>query len=88
MKIHVGDRFVRDTRFGRITYNVVDIKYSWSTYGHLIEMVCYKKGNGDGITWEKSRWRFEEMINLHNARRIPKEVVGDIQSYVPRHKFI
>jgi hypothetical protein len=92
MKIKVGDRFVRDTRFGRISYNVIEIKYSWGQYWNLQETIVYE-GEGNyaqprGVTWEKSRQQFEDDIKRFNARKIPREEIGSIQSYVPRHKFI
>ena len=87
MKIHVGDRFVRDTRFGRISYNVVEIKYTWGRYWWNLEETIVYKGE-TGTTWEKPRQQFEDCIKRFNARIIPRGEIGGIMNYIPRHKFI
>jgi hypothetical protein len=90
MIINIGDRFVRDTPYGRISYTVTDIEYEWSPFGNLMETICYTGEGPPGTysgntTWKKSRVRFEEILSHFNVRRIPK---GDIQTYIPRHQFI
>lgn len=86
MKIKVGDRFVRDTCFGRLSFTILEIKYFWGRYGNLQETIVYKGETGS--VWKKSRQQFEEVVKRFNARRIPKEEIGDFQSYIPRHKFL
>lgn len=85
MKIKVGDRFVRDTAFGRLSFTILEIKHSWGQYGNLQETIIYKGETGS--VWKKSRQQFEEVVKRFNARRIPKGEIGNFQSYIPRHKF-
>lgn len=86
MKILVGDKFMRETLYGKtIAYEVLDIKYSWGMYWDLKEVIVYK---GEGPTiWEKSRPEFERIMNYVNAFRVPKGDLGGIRNFVPRHKF-
>ena len=96
MEIKVGDRFVRDTHFGRISYNVVEIKYSWGRYWWNLEETIVYKGEGPTgtctgrVTWDQTliRHHFESMIRRFNARRIPRGEIGGIMNYIPRHKFL
>jgi hypothetical protein len=83
----IGDRFVRDTKYGRISYTIVDIEYEWGMYGNLLETIYYKAGDHWDTVYHKSRSHFECVVKQFNTRRIPKGDIGNIQSYVPRHKF-
>ncbi len=86
MKIEVGDKFVRDTFFGGLTFKVVEIKYYWDRYANLQETIVYK--NESGTIWKKPRHLFEVIIKRFNAHRIPKGEIVSVQSYIPRHKFL
>jgi len=96
MKIKVGDKFVKDTtEFGvdfKMSWEIVDINYSWGVYGNLLDTICYKCSDPTGTftdtVFEKSRQGFEELIEKFNARRIPKGEICNVQSYIPRHKFL
>lgn len=91
MKIEVGDKFIKDTtEFDtdfRLSWEIVDIKYSWD----LIETICYKCSDPTGTfldtVFEKSKQEFEILMRYFNTRRIPKDEIGDIKTYVPKHKF-
>jgi hypothetical protein len=92
MEINIGDRFVRDTRYGRISYTVTDMEYKWGPFGNLEETVCYTGEGPPGTysgnaTWKKPKTRFEEILSHFSVRRIPKGEIGDIQTYIPRHQF-
>ena len=83
MKIEIGDKFIKDTKYGRISYKVINI----------LEGRVYYYGEGptgtmtDNTIWSKTIEYFTWQVERFNARRIPKEEISDIQSYVPRHKF-
>lgn len=90
MEINVGDRFVRDTKYGRISYKVIKIEFC----GETLEERIHYYGEGptgtmtdNSICLSNSRQFFTWHVERFNARRIPMEEIGDIKSYVPRHRL-
>ena len=77
MEINVGDRFVRDSQLGTLSYTV--------TYVDSLTVHYVWDGNKDK-TMRKLRRKFIRIVKEFNVRRITPEQIN-VKSHITRHKF-